>query len=94
MTNRIFTRPTLDLTTNLLHPSFSFSGERFLAYCSDLDQKLLQLEQQAISEQVLKPDSNVVTDQNTYECRIAELELPTFDASGFEADFEIDVRWI
>ena len=105
MTNRIFTHPAnksdrlyLDLVNKRFDGSFRFAGERFLAYCSNLDQKLLELEQRANIQQALKPDSNV-KDQNKYGCRIPELELPTsnasgFEASGFETDFEIDVRRI
>ena len=95
MTNRFFTRPTLDLSARHFDRSFNFSGEQYSRYCSDLDQKLLELEHRVSFQQDLKPearDTERILDSR--EAHIPTPEPPSFDESGFELDFEIDARWI
>ena len=95
MTNRFFTRPSFDLSARHLDRSFCLSGEQYSSYCSDLDRKLLELEQRADFQQDHKPET--ADGQRAPDSRKAHIpipELPSFDESGFELDFEIDARWI
>jgi len=96
MTNRFFSRPSLDLSANQLDRSFNFDGKQYHAYCVDLDQKLLELEQRVDRRKTRQPEPNAVLG---YACNIRGAqppisEPPSFDAAGFEQDFEIDARWI
>ena len=95
MTNRFFTLPTLDLNSRHLDRSFSFSGEQYFAYCSDLDRKLLELEHRTTIDQSLEPESSATAPLgDSREAHVAEPDPPSFDEAGFELDFEIDARWI
>ena len=96
MKNRSYTRPTIDLGARYSVHSFSFSGERYSRYCAELNQKLLELEHRVNFQQALKPQAtNNSRTPDSREAHIREkMELPTFDESGFDSDFEIDARWI
>ena len=95
MTNRIFTRPALDLSARHFDHSFGFSGEEYSRYCSDLDRKLLELEHRISIDQSLQPlSSATVNPGDSREAHVPNPNPPFFDESSFELDFEIDARWI
>ena len=96
MTNRLFTRSSLDFGVHHFDCSFSFDGEQYLDYCSKLDAELLELEHRTDARRAIESKTNVVVAcaDDRYRSQAPKQDPPTFDAAGFEEDFEIDARWI
>ena len=96
MTNRLFKRSSLDFITHHFDRSFSLDGEQYLAYCSRLDAELLELEHRTKAHSAIEPEPNVAVACADGRCRsqASKPSPPSFDAAGFEEDFEIDARWI
>jgi len=92
MKNRLFTRSSLDFSASQFDRCFNLEGEPCLVYCAEL----LGLEQRANADLVLDPKANVAvaSDDELSRAQSSTLNSPSFDAAGFEEDFEIDVRWI
>ena len=100
MINRLFTRSSLDFSAHQSDRSFRLDGKQYLAYCSKLDAELLELERRTNTDSAmelaieLEPTVAVACADDRCRSQSTKLDPPTYDAAGFEEDFEIDARWI